>query len=1028
MLMKKFLFFLIGFLLPLTTFSQIRVSGSVKTSSGAKLEGTSVIEKGSGNGVVTDAEGNFSIDVKSERSVLQFSYLGYIPQEKPVGNQRQFNVVLAERAKEMDEVVVIGYGTRKKSDVTGSVASISAKEITAMPVSNVIQGLQGKMAGVDITSNERPGQIGKIYIRGQRSLTASNDPLYVVDGIPLSAGGIEAINPQDIESIDVLKDASATAIYGSKGANGVVIVTTKKGKSGITTLSYSGTAKLSNLYDYTDYMNSEQYIEYRRNAYREANLYPEAPDIDKDKQIFNASGDPTAWANIEKGWTGGTWDGSKVPNTDWANYVTRSGIMNEHTLSASGGTEHMNAYSSFGYLKDIGTNKGQDYERYSSKVGAEFEPTKWFKMGTNINASWAIQNYGYTGSGSRAATAIYSATMGMYPYAEPYDADGNWIYLPGGFTNVVNPVDEYKNVIDERKTLRVLGSFYAEIKLFDGLRYHVNFGPDFREYRQGVFRTAASILQGTGNGVNYASATKSQNFSYTLDNLLYYDKKFGEHNLGLTLLQTASDSRYETYSMTAENLEWDSQKWYAFGLNDLKSKSSEFSRSSLTSYMARINYGFAGKYLLTASGRWDGASQLSEGHKWDFFPSLALAWRIDQEKFMEGITWIEQLKLRYGIGTTGNAAIDAYGTQGAVAHIFYPFFGTYESGYYASDYMLKDPPKMANKMLGWEKTTQHNIGIDFSVLNNKISGTIDLYESKTTNLLMSASIPSVNGYTSTYANVGSTSNKGIDINLTTLNMNTKYFRWTTDLSFSINDAKIETLSNGKEDDITNGWFIGKDLAVAYDYEKIGIWQTSDAEEMAKFNANGHTYEAGDIKVRDLNGDHKIDANNDRKVLGSYLPDWVGGITNTLTYRNLELTFFIYSRWGFLINGGAADMQGLYQSRNIDYWRKDNPTNAYPKADYNNGGQPVYYSSMNYQDGSFIKMRNISLGYNLPKNVTSMVGVNSAKIYLQAMNPFLIYSKCDFMDGDVSVPSSYYKGLDGSSVVNRSWVFGINVSF
>ena len=1009
---------------------EITVRGNITNTQGEPVPGATIVVRGTTNGTVSGSRGNFTLPHVPVNATLVITFVGMKTQTIQVAGQPVINAVLEEESIGIEEVVAIGYGTVKKSDVTGAVVSVSAKELTAMPVTNTIQGMQGRAAGVDITSNERPGQMGSVRIRGVRSLNASNDPLYVVDGIPLASGGIEAINPQDIETIDILKDASATAIYGSRGANGVVLITTKKGKSGRLNLNYSGTLTISDLHDYADYMNSAQYIEYKRNAYREAEQYPVAPDYDRDFDIFNGSGDPTAWANIEKGWASGTWDASKVPNTDWGSYVTRTGITHEHTLSASGGTERMTAYGSFGYLNQKGTNKGQDYERYSTKIGVELEPTGWFTMGADVTASWSTQDYGWTGSGSRAATAIYGAAMGMYPYAEPYDADGNWIYLPGGFTNVVNPIEEYRNVTDERKTLRVLGSFFAEIKLLKGLKYRVNFGPDFRQYRKGVFRTAASILQGTGNGVNYASATTSQNFSYTLDNLVYYDKTFGLHSIGLTLLQTASESRFEEYSMTAEDLEWDEQKWYAFGLNDLKSKGSNFRKTTLTSYMARANYSYADKYLLTLSGRWDGASQLAEGHKWDFFPSAAIGWRMEQEHFLQDLTWINQLKLRAGVGTTGNAAIEAYGTQGAVAHIFYPFNNTYESGYYASDYMLRNPPKMANKELGWEKTTQYNFGIDFSVLDSRISGTIDFYKSKTKDLLMDMSIPSLTGYSSTYDNVGKTSNTGIDLSLNTRNIDTPDFKWTTNLTFAANKAKIKELSNGKEDDITNLWFIGEDLNVAYDYKKIGIWQTADADLIAKYNANGNDYEVGEIKVEDLNNDDKIDPDNDRKIIGSYNPDWIAGMINTFTYKQFELSFFIYARWGFLMDGGAADMQGLYQSRDIDYWRADNPTNAYPKADYNNGGQPIHYSAMNYQDGSFIKMRNISLGYNLPKQIMSPLGITEAKIYVQAVNPFMIYSKCKFLDGDQT--NGYIKdnsaSFNGTSISSRSWVFGISVAF
>lgn len=1015
---------------------EITVNGNITNTMGEAVPGATVVVQGTANGTISDSRGNFTLQHVPPEATVIISFVGMKTQTIPVAGQTVINVVLEEEAIGIEEVVAIGYGTVKKSDVTGAVVSVSAKELTAMPVTNAIQGMQGRAAGVDITSNERPGQMGSVRIRGVRSLNASNEPLYVVDGIPLASGGIEAINPQDIETVDILKDASATAIYGSRGANGVVLITTKKGRRGQLNLNYNGTVTVSSLYDYSDYMNSAQYIEYKRNAYREAGQYPAEPDRDRDFDIFNGSGDPTAWANIEKGWAGGTWDAGKVPNTNWGDYVTRTGITHEHTLSASGGTERITAYGSFGYLNQTGTNKGQDYERYSAKIGVELEPTNWFKLGTDITSSWSIQNYGWTDTGSRAATAIYGAAVGMYPFAEPYDSEGNWIYLPGGFTNVVNPIEEYKNVTDERKTLRLLGSFFAEVKLFEGLKYRINFGPDFRQYRQGVFRTAASILQGTGNGVNYASAKTSQNFSYTLDNLIYYDKSIGSHDIGITLLQTASDSRFEEYEMTAENLEWDEQKWYAFGLNDLKSKSSVFRKTALTSYMARANYSYADKYLLTISGRWDGASQLAEGHKWDFFPSAALGWRMEQEPFMQELTWIDQLKVRAGMGTTGNAAIEAYGTMGAVAHTFYSFHDLYESGYYASDYMLKDPPKMANKMLGWEKTTQYNLGVDFSILDSRIRGTLDLYRSKTKDLLMDMRILSLTGYTSTYANVGKTSNKGIDFTLSSRNIDTRDFKWNMDLIFAINRAKIEELSNGKEDDITNRWFIGEDLNVAYDYQKIGIWQTEDADLIAKYKANGSEYEPGDVKVKDLNDDDKIDPNNDRKIIGSYNPKWMGGMTNTFTYKQFELSFFIYARWGFLMDGGAVDMQGLYQSRDIDYWRTDNPTNDYPKADYNNGGQPVHYSAMNYQDGSFIKMRNISLGYHLPKHLASGFGIADARIFMQAINPFMIYSKCKFMDGDLA--NGYVKNEDtkkedmtsfnGTSISSKSWVFGLSVTF
>lgn len=1014
------------------------VSGTVTDSFGPVI-GASVLVKGTTNGVITDMDGKFTLQNVPSNGTLQVSFVGYKTQDVSVAGKSIINVTLQEDTEMLDEVVVVGYGVQKKSDVTGAMVSVGAKELTSMPVKNAIEGMQGKAAGVDVTSSDRPGSVASMQIRGMRSMIkddngnySGNSPLYVVDGIPLSSGGIEAINPQDIDKIDILKDASATAIYGSRGANGVVLITTKKGSSGRTTLSYSGTLTISNIHNDAKQMNSDEYITFRREAYRTAGQYNEdanglVPNIEQDKTIFNASGDPTAWANIEKGWANGTWNGSLVPTTDWTGLVSKTGITHEHTLQASAGTEKAQSFFSFGYLKQEGTNKGQDYERFTAKIGTDIQATKWFKYGGSINGSWATQNYGYAGSGSRAANGIYAAANGMYPYAEPYDANGNWIYLPGGYTNVVNPVEEYKNVTDERTTLRVLGSFYGEMdfgkmwKPLDGLRFRLNFGPDFKEYRQGIYRLATSILQGTGKDSDkpYAKATKSQDLSYTLDALVYYDRTFGKHNIGATLLHSASSSRYEDYSMTAQGQTYDEQLWYAFGLNDLDAKSSKYSRTSMESYMVRLNYGFNDRYLLTLSGRWDGASQLAIGNKWDFFPSAALGWRIDQEEFLKDVSWISQLKLRLGVGTTGNAAVKAYGTTGEIAHVYYPFSNVYSSGYYASDFSLQSPPEMANPELGWEKTTQWNVGIDFSVLNNRLSGSIDLYTSTTKDLLLKRNILSITGYTSTFANVGKTANKGIDITLNSRNIETKDFTWNTSLTFSANRDEIKELVNGKQDDPNNSWFIGQPISVAYDYEKIGIWQTSDADLMAKYNANGsvYTYKAGDVRVRDVDGNNRISADEDRVVVGQYSPKWTAGMTNTLSYKGFELSFFIYSRWGFIMNGGAADVQGLYQSRKINYWTPENPSNEYPRPDYNNGGQPAHYSSMNYQDGSFIKMKNISLGYNFTPRMLKGTPFTALKVYAQAMDPFMIYRKCDFMDGD-------YR----SSITNKSWVFGLNVSF
>ena len=897
-----------------------KVTGYIKDMAGEPIIGANVTIKGQSIGTITDIDGRFIINAPAN-AILRITYIGYIPQEIKVENKRELKIILQEDTETLDEVVVVGYGVQKKSDVTGAMIRVNSDELNSRPAANAFEAMQGKAAGVDIVSNERPGEIGTINVRGVRSLSASNTPLYVVDGIPLmSTSGIETLNPQDIESIDVLKDASATAIYGSRGANGVILVTTKQGKAGKMSLNYSGTMTIENLQDYSEMMNSAEYIEWRRWAYyyKEPNKYPrgDEPDKDSDYLIFNGAKDPYAWRNIEKGWAGGSWNASAVPTTDWADMVTQTGVTHEHTLSASGGTDKVQGYASIGYLDNEGTVKGQSYTRYTAKVSLNLDPTKWFKMGLNVNGTFSEQQYGSSAKAvgqmiSDRPSNLYAASTSLYPYAVPFDDEGNRIDYPGGDDKVKTIVNEWNYSENERRMFRAIGSLYAQLNLGEifsplkGLRYRFNFGPDFRSYRNGSFADANSVSR---EGTNRASLTNQSDFSWTLDNLIYYDKEIGKHSLGVTLLQSATKYRYEESSMAALNIPLASAKWNALSkanISALDDWVSDLVEKQLLSYMFRLNYDYNSRYLLTVSGRWDGASQLAKGNKWAFFPSAALGWRLDQEGFLQDVSWLNQLKLRVGVGVTGNSAIDPYQTKGAVVPIYYPYGDSSTSGFVASDPVATGGTvAMANKDLTWEKTTQYNIGVDYSVLNGRISGVLDFYTSRTTDLLMQMGIPSLNGYTQTYANVGETSNIGVDITLNTVNIRTRDFEWSTSLNVAWQKDKIEELANGKEDDINNNWFIGKSLGVIYGYESAGIWQEEDAAEMAEFNKKGHSFQVGMARPVDQNGDHKIDPNDDRIVVGHTRPRWTLGMTNTFSYKNFELSFMLYGRFDYMVDTGG----------------------------------------------------------------------------------------------------------------------------
>ena len=1012
-------------IIPRNLLQQKRVTGIITDRSGAPLPGVNVRAAGTAIGVISGGDGRYSIDVPTDAKVLVFSFVGMETSEIAIGNQTEINITMAESSIGLEEVVVVGYGTQRKSDITGSVVSVSNEQITAQPVSNVFQALQGKAAGVDITTSLRPGTLGSISIRGARSLTASNSPLYVVDGIPiLSNSGIETLNEQDIESIEILKDASATAIYGSRGANGVVLVTTKRGTDGQFQLNYSGTLTNEQMVWRSDYMDVAEFMEFSRwGAYyasydAKTGLYSRlpgnTPTLENDGTINYFTAEPTAWQNIQRGWEGGTWNPSKVETYDWLGVVTQPAYTMEHTLSASGGTKTMKAYGSIGYLDNQGTTKGQEYQRYTVRTNVELAPREWITFGAGINGSWQYQDYGQsrTGGSSNVTADLIAAAARIEPYSLPFDEDGNRIVHPGGKARVWNVIDEWLYSTNQRETLRLLGSLFTEVKLLKGLRYRLNFGPDFRFYRNGYYNDSRSIVREL-SAAN-ASVSNTKDFSYTIDNLLYYDNKFGAHNIGVTLLQTASKWTSESSSITGQGIEVPTQLWYNLGSltsAQLSAWSSGLTERQLASYMARVNYNYNNKYLLTLSGRWDGASQLAEGNKWAFFPSAAVAWRLDQENFLKGVEWIDQLKLRLGFGTVGNSAVDLYSTKGAITQLTVPFGSGTETGYTLTN-------SVANPDLGWETTTQYNLALDFAVLEGRINGTIEVYRSSTSDLLLTVALPSVTGYTSTIANVGETSNRGIDLTVNANLLNVSDFTWDIGATAAWQRDQIESLMNGKEDMVANNWFIGEPIDIIYDYQKIGIWQDTpqDQEQMALFNANGSQFAPGKIKVGDQNKDYRIDGNYDRVIIGNTRPRWIIGLTNTFNYKGIELSMFITGRLKYMTGVGQG-LTGMYgDQRQLDYWTPDNTDAEYQRPFMSEAGGDTYAGTY-YKDDSWIKIRNISLGYQLPPTLLSRVKINSMRVFAQIQNAGMLWSNNSFMDSEY-----------GTMYYNRGLVFGVNVGF
>lgn len=1089
--MTKLLFMAFFLMFPLLIAAQSKLSGTVVDNEGEPIIGASVLVKGTQNGVVTDIDGNFNLSNVPSRATLVVSYIGKKTQDVLVGGRNSLRIVLADDSRQLDELVVVGYGQMRKSDVTGALSRITSKTIEERPVQNALQAMQGKTPGVDITTNNRPGQLGDVRVRGNRSLLADNQPLYVVDGIPLTAGSMADINPSDIESIEVLKDASATAIYGSRGANGVILITSKKGQKGRTSVKYDGSFTWTDLHSLTDYMGAGELMDYDRQAaitggtYNGA--YGTAPDPDRDKALFltneswadrvlhsaysyNADGTVMLRNATEEERAMGyaaqvpVYDSSKMLNTDWGDKVKRTGFTQNHQVSLSAGSDNSSLYISLGYLKQNATLKDQNYQRFTAAMNGDITPVKPLTVGMTLNASTSTQNYGIVRNfDNTIAKDSYGQAMNTMPWVPAYNEDGT--LLVGSASgqaghNIINDINEAKN------ELRYYGlnlSSYVELrfgdiwKALDGLKWRTNFGAQFRHTRYGSFydENWSNPMGFTSTEPRVGYNNNSTDLSWTLENLIYYNKTFGQHSLGVTLMESAEKYRTEGINIRGYNVVYPTSKWYDLGDSDRDKLAwgTDFSQWTRNSYMARINYSLMDRYLLTATGRWDGASVLAKGNKWDFFPSAALAWKMNEENFMKDIRWIDQLKIRVGYGVTGNSSVSPYTTSGSVTSVNAKIpFGV---GGSVNNTNGAKPDVIPNSKLGWEKTASTNFGIDFSFLDSRIYGSIDYYIAKTHDVIMNRSIPVITGYAQIRSNIGKTQNNGLEISLNTVNIKAKDFKWETNVSFSTNKEKITELVNGKEDMPANYWFIGKPLNVFYTYKYDRLWQDNEQDRlmMAAYAASGNIFLPGQYKICDqpmvlvdagtegakhftYNGKDYYYANNgfgvfndDDKVTYQKSPKWEFGLTNTFTYKNWELSFFLYGRFGNYYYGLTQTIGRRVEN---DTWSPTNtgakfaqPTTATRTSSYD------YVRS--FAKGNMVAMRNISLSYTLDRRALSAIGASSAQVYLQVLNPFIIGGelvKAGINPDDITGwdDNRLFGGQTNNTCLLRSFVLGVRLGF
>jgi len=976
---------------------QKTVSGKVTDSTGATLPGVSVVVKGTTSGSITDSNGNYTISNVSPDAILQFSFVGMKSQEVKVGGLSVVNVKLEEETIGIEEVVAVGYGTLKRSGITGAMSSVSSKALKTVPVTNAQQILQGRAAGVYVTQNSnKPGSEPSVLIRGRRSFSAGNDPLYVIDGMPIT-GGFNDISPNDIESMQVLKDASATAIYGSRGANGVIIITTKRGKTGTpATLMYNSYFGVTRVTRHADVMSGEEFVAFKREAGRAAGIYNDSDPKTSDAKIFE-TGEIDAIANSRY--------------TPWYKMITQDGFSQNHELSVLGGSKSTKYNISFNFFDDKGYFKCQDYTRYNTRINLDQDISPRVKIGLSILGSFSERNGG--------GINPYMASVVQTPLGSAYDENGNIKEFPTGDALMYNPLSNFEKgaIINLEKRFRLLTSMYGEAELYKGLKFRVNFGPDLINSRTGNF--AASKTTTNQGALPSANSSESFVFSYTLENILTYDKLFGEkHKINFTGLHSVQDRTMESSNMSVKDLPVESIEYYNMGAaKTITGVGSNYEKWTILSYMGRLNYSFDNRFLVTLTGRADGSSRFAPGHKWGFFPSAALAYNIGNENYLKDIAWLSSLKIRTSYGITGNTGISPYQTQGLLGSTTYDFNGAAAFGRY--------PSTIRNENLRWESTATMNAGVDFGFFKNRVTGSLEGYRSTTTDLLLPRVLPNTTGFSSVLTNVGSTRNSGFELTLSTRNVvsDKDGFEWTTDLNLANNHEEILELSQGKVDDVGNARFIGQPLSVVYDYQKIGIWQLGEEVSAKQFSSS-----VGQIKIADRNLNSKIDP-EDRMILGTTVPKWTYGLNNYFSYKGFDFSVFLVARTGNLISSefhrvpnNSIALGGRYNGLNVDYWTPTNPTNAYPRPINGQSGSPgaVFGSTMQWFDGSFLRIRNINFGYNIPGKVAQKIKAQAIRLYLNVTNPYIF--------------SSYvhkYNGIDPEVTDNPATVncqFGLNVKF
>jgi len=962
---------------------EVEINGIVADANGTPLPGANVIEKGTTNGVVTDFDGNYSISVEGSSPVLQFSSLGFASIEKTVGSNTTINVVLSEDSQALDEVVVVGYGTMKKSDLTGAVSTIKSDEVEDLPNINILDRVQGRVAGLSIVnSSYSPGEDPKILIRGKNSLTASNDPLIILDGFPLE-GSLSAINPNDIESFTVLKDGSASAIYGSRGSNGVILITTKKGKSGKPTINYSGSVGFNTIDKKLDVLDGNQYLDLR-------DYYG------------------TLYASEQENLAAG-----KI--TDWQDEATRTALQYDNSLSISGATDKLNYYITGGQTYQEGIVKGSEYNRKSFRFNGSYDVRDWLEIG--INSLFTNEDWGDEGD------INISPALSMSPLGTPYNDDGTTTLYPiredPFFTNPLGNLETR----DSKIRTGLMTNLYADFKFgqiwesLEGLSYRFNYGRTENRENRDIYQSSTSTA-----GLNAGGIARRDNWKVintTVENILNYDRQFGNHSIGITGLYSWQNRTSDATNVTGTGFVNDALEEYGIGGATNLTVTTPYSEWSLISQMGRLNYSFDSKYYFTFTVRRDGYSGFGNDNKWGVFPSMALGWTISDEGFMEGMEWVNFLKLRSSYAESGNQAIQPYGTLTQIQSGNPNADGGGLFAYYLDGSVNGfGPTVLGNPDLSWEATKTLNFGLDYSFAGDRIFGSIEYYQSKSEGLILQRLLNATQGFNSILQNIGETENNGVEITVSgkIFDRPATDFNWEASINFFKNDNKIVKLYDKETDDVLNGWFIGEDIDANFDYVGGGVYGTQ-GEIDASHEPNAAP---GDRILLDMNNNGVRD-DGDRRIQGSTSPDYTIGLNNSLSYKNFTLSFFIYSVQG------VKEHQALYDARswladrtnyfNLDYWTVDNTDAASqrPEETANIGSY--------FEDRSFIRLKNITLGYDFNKQIDKL-GLSNLRVYITGNN-LLTSTDWEGYDPETTKPERTTLEVYPS---HKSVMMGVNFGF